>query len=202
MTKQPSRAPRSSTSGPSFGSWVSASRAHGCGKDVSGGTRGSPQTKARASWKKTADARVRLAGYDGELRQITVLRRPGSRRRPALLLTNDFDSTLSQLLRRYARRWLIEKSIAEQLDFFHLNRLSSSMVIKVDLGELIALLTHGFEFDGPELVVPKHDQRTMSRLNVAPEFRRISDSVPRAGEAACQSFKINLDRPLTCSRHA
>ena len=88
------------------------------------------------------DARVQLAGYDGELRQITVLRRPGSRRRPALLLTNDFDSTLSQLLRRYARRWLIEKSIAEQLDFFHLNRLSSSMVIKVDFDLTMTVLAH------------------------------------------------------------
>ena len=66
------------------------------------------------------------------MRQITLLRRPGSRRRPSLLLTNDFESSLSELLRRYARRWLIEKSIAEQLAFFHLNRLSSSMVIKVD----------------------------------------------------------------------
>ena len=39
---------------------------------------------------------------------------------------------LSGLLRRYSRRWLTEKSIAEQPAFFHLNRLSSSMVIKID----------------------------------------------------------------------
>ena len=71
-----------------------------------------------------------LRGYDGELRQITVLR--GRSRRPALLLTNDFDSSLSHILRRYARRWLVEQSISEQLAFFHLNRLSSSMVIKAD----------------------------------------------------------------------
>ena len=88
------------------------------------------------------DARVRLAGYDGQLRQITVLRRPGSRRRPSLLLTNDFDSSLSQLLRRYARRWLIEKPIAEQLAFFHLNRLSSSMVVKVDFDLAMTVLAH------------------------------------------------------------
>ena len=88
------------------------------------------------------DARVQLPGYDGQLRQITVLRRPGSRRRPSLLLTNDFDSSLSQLLRRYARRWLIEKSIAEQLAFFHLNRLSSSMVIKVDFDLAMTVLAH------------------------------------------------------------
>ena len=54
------------------------------------------------------DACVRLTGYDGQLRQITVLLR-----RPSLLLTNDFDISLSELLRHYGRRWLIEKSIAE-----------------------------------------------------------------------------------------
>ena len=31
------------------------------------------------------------------------------------------------------QRWLIEKSIAEQFAFFLLNRLSSPIVIKVDL---------------------------------------------------------------------
>ena len=76
------------------------------------------------------DARVRLRGYQGELRQITLLR--GHSRRPALLLTNDLHSPMPAILRRYARRWLVEKSISEQLAFFHLNRLSSSMVIKVD----------------------------------------------------------------------
>lgn len=76
------------------------------------------------------DARVRLRGYQGQLRQITLLR--GHSRRPALLLTNDLQSPMPAILRRYARRWLVEKSISEQLAFFHLNRLSSSMVIKVD----------------------------------------------------------------------
>ena len=76
------------------------------------------------------DGRVKLRGYGGKLREITVFR--GSRRRPAILLTNDFDSTLSHILRRYAGRWIVDQSIAEQLVFFHLNRRSSSMVIKID----------------------------------------------------------------------
>ncbi len=75
-------------------------------------------------------SQVRLRGYDGKLRQITIFRGPS--RRPALLLTNDLATPTRRILRRYARRWLVEKSISEQLSFFHLNRLSSSMVIKVD----------------------------------------------------------------------
>ena len=66
--------------------------------------------------------------YGGEIRQIAVLHWAS---RPALLITNDFDLRLAALLRRYARRWLAEQSISAQLSFFHLNRLSSSMVIKV-----------------------------------------------------------------------
>ena len=83
---------------------------------------------------------VRLRGFGGELRQITVRR--GSLRRPSLLLTNDFEASLSALLRRFARRWLIEKSISEQLSFFHLNRLSSSMVIKVDFDLAVTVFAH------------------------------------------------------------
>ncbi len=88
------------------------------------------------------DQRVHLPGYDGQLRQITILRRPGSRRRPALLLTNDFDCSLARILRRYARRWLVEKAISQQLAFFHLNRLSSSMVIKVDFDLAMTVLAY------------------------------------------------------------
>ena len=76
----------------------------------------------------------------GDIRQITILR--GSQRQPVLLITNDFDSSLSAILRRYARRWLVEQSISEQLAFFHLNRLSSSMVIKVDFDLAITVLAY------------------------------------------------------------
>ena len=82
---------------------------------------------------------VPLHGF-GEIRQITILR--GSQRRPVLLITNDFDSSLSAILRRYARRWLVEQSISEQLAFFHLNRLPSSMVIKVDFDLAMTVLAY------------------------------------------------------------
>ena len=82
-----------------------------------------------------------MPGFDGTLRQITVLRRPDSRG-PSPMLTNHFDSTLPEVLRRYTRRWLIEKSISEQLAFFDLNRLSSSMVIKGDFDLAMTVRAH------------------------------------------------------------
>ena len=84
------------------------------------------------------DATITLRDCPCELRQITL--RKGAHQRPAMLLTNDFEASLSDLVRRYARRWLIEQAISEQLQFFHLNRLSSSMVIKVDFDLAMTVL--------------------------------------------------------------
>ena len=89
---------------------------------------------------EACDFRATPRNYGGELRQITILR--SRHRRPSLLLTNDFDSSVAEILRRYARRWLVEKSIAEQLAFFRLNRLSSSMVIKVDFDLAMIVLAY------------------------------------------------------------
>ena len=94
---------------------------------------------ARGTRKVSAhESTVKLHDCAVELRQITL--QGGGHQRPALLLTNDFESSLSDLVRRYARRWLVEKAIAEQLQFFHLNRLSSAMVIKVDFDLALTVL--------------------------------------------------------------
>ncbi|NET39931.1 MAG: hypothetical protein F6K19_49600 [Cyanothece sp. SIO1E1] len=47
-----------------------------------------------------------------------------------------------QVVRKYAKRWIVEKTISEQIEFFHLNRLSSSMVIKVDFDLTMSILAH------------------------------------------------------------
>ena len=88
---------------------------------------------------EVVESTTRLRDYDDEIRQIAILHGAS---RPALLITNDFDSSLASLLRRYARRWLVEKSISAQLSFFHLNRLSSSMVIKVDFDLVMTVLAY------------------------------------------------------------
>ena len=62
--------------------------------------------------------------------------------KPAIIITNDFDITLESVVRKYAKRWIIEKAISEQIEFFHLNNVSSSMVIKVDFDLTMSILTH------------------------------------------------------------
>lgn len=46
------------------------------------------------------------------------------------------------MIRKYTRRWLLEKGISEQIEFFHLNRVSSLMVIKVDFDLTMSILAH------------------------------------------------------------
>jgi len=86
------------------------------------------------------DSLVPLKGYDGEVRQIAITGH--GRIKPVLLITNDLTTQAELLIRTYTRRWLVEKSISEQIYFFHLNRVSSSIVIKVDFDLTMSILAH------------------------------------------------------------
>ena len=110
--------------------------------------------KPASSWKKVRvtmgngkgrnlkvnDEKIYLKDYGGELRQIAITGH--GKIKPALLITNDFDKPCAKLIRKYTRRWLVEKSISEQVEFFHLNKVSSSMVIKVDFDLTMSILAH------------------------------------------------------------
>ncbi len=86
------------------------------------------------------DSELFLKGYEDTIRQIAITGH--GKIKPALIITNDFGSRAEALIRKYSRRWLVEKSIAEQTDFFHLNRVSSSMVVKVDFDLTMTILAH------------------------------------------------------------
>ncbi len=96
---------------------------------------------------KVRDQQITLPGYRDSktktpkpIRQVTITGH--GKIKPALILTNDFDIPLEKVVRKYCRRWLVEKGIAEQIEFFHLNRVSSSMVIKVDFDLTMTILAH------------------------------------------------------------
>jgi len=86
------------------------------------------------------DHHCQLEGYEGKVRQVIIT--DNGHEKPAFLITNDFDSSLSDIMRKYARRWLVEQEIAEQIAFFHLNQLGSSIIIKVDFDLTMTLLAH------------------------------------------------------------
>lgn len=89
---------------------------------------------------KVYESKITLKGYEGKIRQLIVTNH--GRKEPAFIITNDLQMTQKEIVTKYARRWLVEKSIAEQIDFFHLNLLSSSIVIKVDLDLTMTIVTH------------------------------------------------------------
>jgi hypothetical protein len=100
------------------------------------------------------DSKISLSGYKGLIRQLIITNI--GREQPVFLITNDFDEETKVLVTKYAHRWLVEKNINECLDFFHLNLLSSSIVVKVDfdltmtilastLYRLLARVLRGFE---------------------------------------------------------
>jgi hypothetical protein len=73
------------------------------------------------------------------LRQVFI---KGSGIKPATIITNDFDLKPEEIIRRYAKRWLIENDISEQIHFFHLNRNCSGIVVKVDFDLTMTILAH------------------------------------------------------------
>jgi hypothetical protein len=84
------------------------------------------------------DRRITLPGYDGPLRQLTIL--DLGHEQPTLLLTNHLSQSPARLIGRYAQRMLIENQIADGIDFFHLDALSSAVALKVNCDLLLTLM--------------------------------------------------------------
>lgn len=89
---------------------------------------------------KFFEEKAKLKDYEEPIRQIYLS--DHGKIKPAIIITNDFDSPAEEIVRKYSKRWLVEKEIAEHVDFFHFNRNSSSMVIKVDFDLTMTILAH------------------------------------------------------------
>jgi transposase len=75
------------------------------------------------------DQRITLRDYDGPLRQLVVT--DLGHDEPTLLITNQLRRSPAKLIRRYAKRMLIENEIEDGIDFFHMDALSSAVALKV-----------------------------------------------------------------------
>lgn len=89
---------------------------------------------------KVFEEYIFLNGYEEKIRQINITGH--GKIKPAIIITNDFDMPIEDIVRKYTKRWIVEKAISEQISFFHLNNVSSSMVIKVDFDLTMTILTH------------------------------------------------------------
>jgi len=89
---------------------------------------------------KVSESIINLKDYDGKVRQIIVT--GNGRELPMILITNDFDSSLKEIITIYSKRWRIENNIQENVDFFNLNALSSPVIVKVDFDIAITLIAN------------------------------------------------------------
>lgn len=99
-----------------------------------------PMAHGKYRYLNINEQKVFIKGYGKEVRQIAITGH--GKIKPALIITNDYETAIAEIVRKYAKRWLVEKTISEQTHFFHLNRLSSSMVIKVDFDLTMTILAH------------------------------------------------------------
>lgn len=84
------------------------------------------------------DQRIRLDDYQGPLRQITITNL--GHEEPTLLLSNQLHRSAADLIEHYAKRMLIENSISDGIDFFHMDALSSAVALKVNCDLQLTLM--------------------------------------------------------------
>jgi hypothetical protein len=90
------------------------------------------QAKGKRRQIHYIDERVRLDGYDGELRQLIVTGL--GHESPTFVLTNDLPKpqTARETIQTYASRNHVENQLGEQITFFHLDCLCSDVRLNVD----------------------------------------------------------------------
>jgi len=97
-----------------------------------------PHEKRKYPHPEVHESTLTLCGYDGMVRQVIV--RGNGHEKPAFLITNDFTAPVELLVGNYARRWRIENGIAEAVKFFHLNALSSPILVKVHFDVALTMI--------------------------------------------------------------
>jgi transposase-like protein len=84
------------------------------------------------------DQTIALRDYEGSLRQLVVT--DLGHEDPTFLLTNQMRRSPAKLIGRYAQRMVIENGIADSIDFFHMDALSSAVPMKVNCDLQLTLM--------------------------------------------------------------
>jgi len=87
---------------------------------------------------KVLERTIQLRDYEGPIRQLAI--RDLGHDKPTLLLTNQMRRSSAKLIDRYAQRMLIENGIADGIDFFHMDALSSAVAMKINCDLQLTLM--------------------------------------------------------------
>jgi hypothetical protein len=88
------------------------------------------------------DGKIALKDYEGWLRQLTIA--DLGHEQPTILITNQLRRSPAKLIGRYAQRMIIENGIADSIDFFHMDALSSAVAMKVNCDLQLTLMGSSF----------------------------------------------------------
>ena len=152
------------------------------------------------------DRTIGLKDYGDSLREIVAA--DLGHEEPTVLLTNQLDRPAHRLIERYAQRMLIENNIADGIDFFHMDALSSAVAMKVNLDLQLTLMAsslyrllatkvgRGYEraksrhifrdlvdatatvLIGPREITVRYQKRAHNPLLIAAGFDKIETVVP------------------------
>ncbi|MGD9972814.1 MAG: transposase [Desulfatirhabdiaceae bacterium] len=84
------------------------------------------------------DQKIQLKDYTGDIRQLVV--KELGHEEPMFLLTNHLKCSPAKLINRYGKRMVIENRIEDSIDFFHMDALSSSVAMKVNLDVHLSMM--------------------------------------------------------------
>jgi hypothetical protein len=105
------------------------------------------------------DERVKLPGYEGEIRQVAVTGL--GREQPTLFLTNHSKESARSVIIRYAGRNGVEDALGISVNFLHLDCLASEVRLNVDLDATLSVVANGCyrwlgkQLRGFEVAAPK-----------------------------------------------
>ena len=84
------------------------------------------------------EQQITLKTYHGKIRQIAVT--DLGHDKPTLLLTNQKKTNATKLIDQYARRMVIENTIADAIDLFHMDALSAAIPLRINLDLQLTLM--------------------------------------------------------------
>ncbi len=159
--------------------------------------------KRRHQRIRYVDERITLRDYEGEIRQIAVTGL--GREQPTLFLTNNFEVTVRELVKNYARRNGVEDALGSSVNFFHLDCLSSEVRLNVDLDTVLTVLAngcyrwlgsqlHGFDQSKPKALYRKFVE-TSGSVEIAAGRRIVATFDRRSHNPILQEAELDEARP-------
>jgi len=129
------------------------------------------------------ESEIMLKGCSKPFRQIIM--KDHGRADPTYVITNNRDLSLIECLMVYARRWRIENKLAELIDFFHLNALSSPIMIRIFFDLLLSVVA-SYLYRRLALDLPRFEKK------LAPDIFRSFVDMPGRVRFDGQQFEVRI----------